>query len=81
MVTPANRVSDSGMATEIILVPLGAAAAELGIQAKELRREVERGWLPHVRVGERAILLDLELVRRLLAERASLPPDQTEARR
>ena len=78
MVTLANRVSCSGMVSQNNLVPLSAAASELGIQARELRREVERGWLPHVRVGERAILLDLELVRRLLAERASLLPDQEE---
>jgi len=58
------------------LVPLATAAAELGIQAIELRREIERGWLPHVRVGERAILLDLELVRRLLSERATTLPEE-----
>ena len=60
------------------LVPLATAAAELGIQAKELRLEVEAGRLPHVRIGQRAILLDLDLVRRVLSERASAIPDASE---
>ena len=63
------------------LVPLGVAASTFGIPARELRLEVEAGRLPHVRVGERAILLDLELVRRLLAERASLPTNNEEVGR
>lgn len=63
------------------LVPVGVAAANLGIPARELRLEIEAGRLPHVRVGERAILLDLELVRRLLSERAALLPNKEEVRR
>ena len=70
-VMPANRN----------LAPLGVVAADLGIPPRELRLEVESGRLPHVRVGERAILLDLELVRRLLAERAGRPPGSEEGSR
>ena len=58
------------------LVPLAAAAAELGIQAKELRLEVDAGRLPHVRIGKRALLLNLELVRQVLRERAASPIPQ-----
>ena len=53
------------------LVPLSIAASDLGIQSRELRKEVESGGLPHVRVGERTILVDLDLIRGLLCERAS----------
>lgn len=58
------------------LAPLGVAAAVLGVPARELRAEVEAGRLPHTRVGEKAILLDLDLVRRVLAERAGQFPGQ-----
>lgn len=53
------------------LVPLSVAACSLGVQPRELRAEIEAGGLPHARVGERAILVDLDLIRDLLCERAS----------
>jgi hypothetical protein len=56
------------------LAPLGVAAAVLGVPARELRAEVDAGRLPYTRVGEKAILLDLDLVRRVLAERAGRYP-------
>ena len=56
------------------LVPLASAAADLGIQVKELRLEIERSGLPHAKIGERAILVDLELLIQLLAKRASGQP-------
>jgi hypothetical protein len=52
------------------LVPLSIAASRLGIQARDLRLAVERGEVPCVRVGERGILFDLDVLRDRLLERA-----------
>lgn len=53
------------------LLPLGAMAADLGVNPPDLRSEAELGRIPFVRVGKRGLLFDRELVRRLLAERAA----------
>lgn len=56
------------------LVPLGILASDLGLQAKALRESAERGEIPCVRVGERGLLFDRELVERVLLARAAGEP-------
>ena len=58
------------------LLPLAAVASRLGVATRDLRIEVERGTLPHVRVGERGVLLDLDAVQRVLRERAAVRPGE-----
>lgn len=53
------------------LLPLGAMAADLGVSSPDLRSEAELGRIPFVRVGQRGMLFDRDLVTRLLAERAN----------
>ena len=65
------------------LFPLGVAAAHLGLDRRDLRLAVERGDLPHVRIGDRGVMVSLAAVRAVLAERAVLParPAREEAGR
>ena len=51
------------------LLPLAVAAAELGISPRDLRVEIKAGLLPHVRVGERAVFVDVNAIRRVLSAR------------
>jgi hypothetical protein len=51
------------------VLPLPAVARRLGVPATWLRAEAEAGRLPHLRAGAR-ILMDLELIREIVAERA-----------
>lgn len=48
---------------------LRTAARDLGVPATWLKAEVERGAIPCLRAGTK-LLFDLQLVRRLLLERA-----------
>lgn len=48
------------------LVSTGAAAAELGVSDKTIRRYIEAGRLPAYKVGPRNIRVDLDDVRALL---------------
>lgn len=52
------------------LLSVGVLAAFLGVSSRDLRHEVEKGRLPHVRVGQKGILLDVRVVERILSERA-----------
>jgi hypothetical protein len=51
------------------LVPLGVMAADLGVSPSDLRREALAGRVPCVKVGNRGLLFDRELVHRALLER------------
>ena len=52
------------------LLPLGAMALRLGIQAKDLRQAAEAGAVPCIRIGERGLLFDPEALLRVLEQRA-----------
>lgn len=52
------------------LVALSVMAAELGVRPDDLRREALAKRVPCVRIGERSLLFDRDLVARLLLERA-----------
>ena len=56
---------------ELELVTLAAMASKLRIRPQELRREVEQGRLPAVRIGQSSLLFDPTVVERLLAARAA----------
>lgn len=56
---------------EIKIVPLYVVARRLHIPANWLRSEVEAGRIPHLKAGKRAILLNPDVVEKLLVERAS----------
>jgi hypothetical protein len=53
------------------LLPLGAMASQLGIQAKDLRQAAEAGTIPCVRVGERGLMFDPVIVEQALLDQAS----------
>lgn len=57
--------------TTVRLLPLSSLAAVLGIRPSDLRAAAERGEVPCVRVGERGLLFDRELVERELLRRAA----------
>jgi len=52
------------------LVTLAEMASRLRLQPQDLRREVEDGRLPAVRVGTKGLLFDVESVLRILQRRA-----------
>ena len=51
-------------------IPLRRAAMRLGVPIAWLRAESDAGRLPHLKIGQRR-LLNLDAVRRALAERAA----------
>ena len=55
---------------ENVLVTLAEMASRLRLQPQEVRREVEQGRLPAVRVGAKGLLFDPATVLRILQERA-----------
>lgn len=58
------------------LLPLGAMAARLGVQPRDLREAAENGSVPCVRLGQRGLMFDPQRVESHLVERASdLEPD------
>ena len=59
------RPEDARMSSHSALLPLAAAAAHFGVSRADLRRAVERGELPAVRVGDRGLLFDAEEVETL----------------
>jgi hypothetical protein len=59
------------------LVSLRLMAADLGVSPSDLRREALTGRVPCVRVGNRGLLFDRELVHRVLLDRVQR---ETEAR-
>ena len=59
------------------LLPLGAAAAQLGVHPSALRRAAENGDVPYVRLGGVALLFDVEAVRRLLLKQAQAIPGES----
>jgi hypothetical protein len=59
------------------LAPLLEASRLLRVPAAWLRAEAEAGRLPHLRAGK-SILFDVDLVERLLIERARRPVSPTE---
>jgi len=69
----ARSADDAGVDTqrrERRLLPLGAMASELGIQAKDLRQAALAGTIPCVRVGERGLMFDSDAVERALLDQA-----------
>jgi hypothetical protein len=66
-------------ASPALLTPLGSTARLLRVPAAWLRDEADAGRLPHLRAGN-AYLFDVDLVERLLLDRARLyPADAGEA--
>lgn len=65
--------------TQPRLVTLAQLASRLRVNPSDLRLEFEAGRLPAVRLGQRGLLFDPELVERILGERASVAPS-SEAR-
>ena len=55
------------------LTPLSTTARLLRVPSDWLRAEAEAGRLPHLRAGK-ALLFDLDLIERLLLERARQAP-------
>ncbi|MGB0748168.1 MAG: helix-turn-helix domain-containing protein [Magnetospiraceae bacterium] len=61
--------------TDIELMDVGATAAELGIGTRQVRHAVEKGVIPHVRIGSRVFFRRSTLAAWMAAqERAAAPP-------
>lgn len=55
------------------LVPAKVLSAVLGVSTKDIELEAAAGRLPHIRVGERGVLFDLDHVVETLLRRAAGP--------